>query len=301
MSLCLLWFQIQYHSGVFSRLLEKDFDREFSYPLEVDVLQLVRKLKNGWDPSCGIQPINTINFTYLKTSSHKCKCSPLFSPVLEVGGKYTDAFLSLGMADGPELLFVVKSAHRNAERRLAIRKTWGSESRFLDLTIRTVFLVGVAAPDSEEISTETARLEKEHAIYNDLVQADFIDTYFNLTLKTMSGLKWVVTYCPNARYVVFAGIKLCFSVAFYLRKPVPTCCDILEVDDDMYISTRNVLRFILNPLHYPNDERDHAEPGRLPAIARGEEYKKRLYEQPSIHKTADTFNRLSRSFYRYHR
>jgi hypothetical protein len=66
-------------------------------------------------------------------------------------------------------------------------------------------------------------IEKEQQRYGDIVQADFIDSYFNNTIKTMMGFKWAVTFCPNSKFYMFS-------------------------DDDMYISTKNVLWFIRNPM-----------------------------------------------------
>ena len=42
----------------------------------------------------------------------------------------------------------------------------------------------------------------------------------------MMGLRWAAEQCPTARFYFF-------------------------VDDDYYISTRNVLRFLRNPVNYP--------------------------------------------------
>ena len=107
------------------------------------------------------------------------------------------------MKDNPLILFLVKSALLNYEKRLAIRRTWGDEEDFVPLFgiyIRTVFLVGTS-PSKEHQS----KLDEEDAEFGDIVQSDFLDTYKNLTLKTMSGIKWAFEHCPNASYTVFAG------------------------------------------------------------------------------------------------
>lgn len=112
-----------------------------------------------------------------------------------------------GVKDGPRLLFVIKSARPHSEQRLAIRQTWGNEKRFSDISIRTVFLLGTASHSNDESAESELLIEEEDAKYGDIVQADFVDVYGNNTLKTMSGLKWVVEHCPHARYVVFSGMK----------------------------------------------------------------------------------------------
>lgn len=120
------------------------------------------------------------------------------------------------------LVFVVKSALENFHRRAAIRETWGFERRFSDVPVRTVFLVG-SREDSGDVM---AKVEKEHELFGDLVQGDFHDNYYNNTLKTMMGLRWATEMCPTSRFYLF-------------------------VDDDYYVSARNLLRFLRNPVHYP--------------------------------------------------
>jgi len=120
-------------------------------------------------------------------------------------------------------VFVVKSAIPNAERRASIRQTWGYERRFSDVAVRTVFLLGSSSSHS---ATEMAAVERESIQHGDIVQGDFIDTYYNNTIKTMMGLRWAAEMCPTSRFYMF-------------------------VDDDYYVSTRNLLRFVRNPLNYP--------------------------------------------------
>ncbi|KAB0400751.1 hypothetical protein E2I00_018346, partial [Balaenoptera physalus] len=42
--------------------------------------------------------------------------------------------------------------------------------------------------------------EDEHLLYGNIIQ-DFLDTYNNLTLKTIMAFKWVTEFCPNAGYI----------------------------------------------------------------------------------------------------
>ena len=110
-------------------------------------------------------------------------------------------FSHIGTKDGHHIVFLVKSALPNFERRLAIRQTWGKEKQFSNVTIRRVFLLGKSSDDH----ILQNKLDEEDSKYEDLVQADFIDSYKNLTLKTMSGLKWSVERCSRARYFAFIG------------------------------------------------------------------------------------------------
>jgi hypothetical protein len=46
-----------------------------------------------------------------------------------------------------------------------------------------------------------AAVEQEFAQYKDLVQGNFIDSYFNNTWKTALGLRWAVEHCPKERNI----------------------------------------------------------------------------------------------------
>ncbi|KAK2576786.1 hypothetical protein KPH14_005429 [Odynerus spinipes] len=121
------------------------------------------------------------------------------------------------------VVYIIKSAVQNFDRRMAIRKSWGFEKRFFDVPSRTVFLLGVHSND-EEVQ---AKVKLEATKYKDIIQVNFIDEYYNNTIKTMIGFKWAVEYCSNSKFYMF-------------------------VDDDMYVSVKNVLRFIRNPANYPD-------------------------------------------------
>lgn len=155
------------------------------------------------------------------------------------------SYSSTGMEDDPQILFLVKSALPNYEKRLAIRRTWGDEQRILffefGINIRTVFLVGTSPNWYHQL-----KLDEEDAKFGDIVQSDFLDTYNNLTIKTMSGLKWAFDHCPNASYVVFASNfkdDLINYIYYYIL--------ILILDDNIYLSTYNLLLFVRSWKTYP--------------------------------------------------
>ncbi|XP_029974377.1 UDP-GlcNAc:betaGal beta-1,3-N-acetylglucosaminyltransferase 7, like [Salarias fasciatus] len=122
-------------------------------------------------------------------------------------------------ADGEvHLLMVVKSVIEQHDRREAVRKTWGREQTVDGKTIKTLFLLG-----SPNIGKDTKNLQKlieyEDLIYKDILQWDFMDTFFNLTLKEVNFLKWFDIYCPGVRFI-FKG------------------------DDDVFVNTHNLLELI---------------------------------------------------------
>ncbi|XP_058839229.1 beta-1,3-galactosyltransferase brn-like [Topomyia yanbarensis] len=196
--------------GAFTHMFETDFERTFSYPMEGDILSNVYQLRHGQRPA--VDPINVYNFSYITDCQHKCK--------------EDDRLIA------PRLVLIVKSAMENFDRRVAIRKSWGWEKRFSDVKIRTIFVLGRPAESNRRLQS---LIDLEYANYRDIVQGDFVDAYFNNTIKTMMGFRWAVNYCPRAKFYMFA-------------------------DDDFYISSKNLLKYVRNPVNYPEylEETDEA-------------------------------------------
>ncbi|KAJ3656961.1 hypothetical protein Zmor_015998 [Zophobas morio] len=197
-----LWFGLiltffVYYFGVLTHIFELDFDTSFRYPYDGDIEEFVHQLRANSTPK--VPPINPYNFYFSKPCIEKCR-----------------------NVESLRLVFLVKSAPENWERRVAIRSSWGFEHRFSDVEIRTVFLLGERS--DQELQQ---RLDKEAGKFNDLVQANFTDNYYNNTFKTMMGFTWAVKYCANSRFYIF-------------------------VDDDYFVSTKNLLRFIRHPTAYPS-------------------------------------------------
>ncbi|XP_006822772.2 uncharacterized protein LOC102806376 [Saccoglossus kowalevskii] len=109
-----------------------------------------------------------------------------------------------------DVIFLVISEGSSFSRRRAIRETWGQyyekvESR----NMATVFLLG--KKNSRDVEME---VKAESRDFGDILQGDFIETYRNLVLKTIMGLKWINEYCLGVNYVVkidddvYANVKL---------------------------------------------------------------------------------------------
>ena len=197
----LLYFTCDYF-GVLKYFQQLSYDRHFSYPYEGDVHKFAQMLKAGETPP--VAPVYGHDYFLYKSPNSKC--------LSEDGNHYEQL----------RVLFLVKSALANADKREAIRKTWGYEKRFSDVPIRTVFLLGHAPHDVRL----QAQVQAESQLHGDIVQGNFVDTYFNNTVKSAMGLRWAVETCPKSRFYMF-------------------------VDDDYYVSTRNLLRYLRNPLNYP--------------------------------------------------
>lgn len=89
----------------------------------------------------------------------------------------------------------VFSSAKNFERREAIRKTWANKSSFQQ--IRVGFILGQT--NQHDIQSKLAR---EQAKNNDLIQANFLDSYRNLSYKSLTAWKWISFHCSNAKYLI---------------------------------------------------------------------------------------------------
>ncbi|XP_045905733.1 UDP-GlcNAc:betaGal beta-1,3-N-acetylglucosaminyltransferase 7 [Micropterus dolomieu] len=117
-----------------------------------------------------------------------------------------------------DLLMVIKSVATQHDRREVIRKTWGKEQVVNNKRIKTLFLLGIPSNEAERANHQKL-VEYEDYIYRDMLQWDFLDSFFNLTLKETHFLKWFHTYCRGVRYV-FKG------------------------DDDVFVSVENIFEFL---------------------------------------------------------
>lgn len=124
------------------------------------------------------------------------------------------------------LLLVIKSSPRNYERRELVRRTWGRERKVRGVQLRRLFLVGTASHPLEAPKVNRL-LAMEAQVHGDILQWDFHDTFFNLTLKQVLFLQWQETRCTNASFI-------------------------LNGDDDVFAHTDNMVTYLQghNPDHH---------------------------------------------------
>ncbi|XP_037678416.1 lactosylceramide 1,3-N-acetyl-beta-D-glucosaminyltransferase-like [Choloepus didactylus] len=104
------------------------------------------------------------------------------------------------------LLLFVKSAPENYGRHSAIRKTWGNDKYVrsqLNANIKTLFALGTPSNPLKREEMQR-KLELENQMYNDIIQQDFVDSFYNLTLKLLLQFRWANTFCPHARFLMTA-------------------------------------------------------------------------------------------------
>uniref|UniRef100_M4AYR2 Hexosyltransferase n=1 Tax=Xiphophorus maculatus TaxID=8083 RepID=M4AYR2_XIPMA len=127
------------------------------------------------------------------------------------------------------LLVFVKSFPENFERRNAIRTTWGNEGYIqntLGVTVKVLFALGtVRRKKTEPLWSNKSdsgfrrKLVHEDAVYGDLIQKNFKDSFHNLTLKLIMQYHWMHSRCAHARFF-------------------------MTTDDDVFVHMPNLVRYL---------------------------------------------------------
>ncbi|KAM7074439.1 beta-1,3-galactosyltransferase 2-like [Ciconia maguari] len=115
----------------------------------------------------------------------------------------------------PFLVLLVVTEPADVAGRNAIRQTWGNESSVPGVSILRLFLIGIHPVFAQELRPV---LEEESLLHRDILQQDFLDTYNNLTLKTLMGMEWVSKHCPNASYVVKADRDIFLNLGYLVER-----------------------------------------------------------------------------------
>ncbi|XP_041645044.1 N-acetyllactosaminide beta-1,3-N-acetylglucosaminyltransferase 2 [Cheilinus undulatus] len=118
----------------------------------------------------------------------------------------------------PFLLLAVKSLAPHFDRRQAIRQSWGRAGVMANRTVVTIFLLGNATAGDHHPDL-SGMLQYEHARHKDIIQWNYRDSFFNLTVKEVLFLEWIQTRCSGARFI-FKG------------------------DDDVFVNTYRILDFL---------------------------------------------------------
>lgn len=63
-----------------------------------------------------------------------------------------------------------------------------------------------------------AEINEENALYGDIIQTDYLDTYKNLTLKAISWMSWVDSYCPKVETIVKSDDDMVIDVFKLIKR-----------------------------------------------------------------------------------
>ncbi|XP_014672512.1 PREDICTED: beta-1,3-galactosyltransferase 5-like [Priapulus caudatus] len=124
----------------------------------------------------------------------------------------------LGCPDRPWILALVISSAEDFQCRAAVRSTWASEASALGLNLterlRVLHLIAVSRNE-----TANNNIMRESRTHFDLAQGNFVDSYRNLTIKSIMGLHIATSACPRQPGLV------------------------IKIDCDTYLNVDNLLAF----------------------------------------------------------
>ena len=120
------------------------------------------------------------------------------------------------------LLIAVQSNPSNPQRRRVNRKTW---MRMQNEDIKTIFVFGKSRVETAE---EARNIEEEQKRFCDLVQMDFIDDYQNVSLDSISAIKFALSLANPPEFLAIA-------------------------DDDVFVNVPSVHRLLFESGFIAND------------------------------------------------
>lgn len=104
----------------------------------------------------------------------------------------------------PFLVLMVPVAPSDKTSRHAIRSSWGGLRSVRGREVQVYFLLGSIAPGNKMKPNQAVQNQilKESQLFHDIIQNDFVDSYGNLTVKTMLMFEWLRSHCPNSSYAM---------------------------------------------------------------------------------------------------
>lgn len=116
-----------------------------------------------------------------------------------------------GSPEPVDILILITTAYTHMRERATLRKTWLTRTKQNTAKVRYAFILGWSA--NSQLRKYVAR---ESEIYRDIVIADFMDSYSNLTYKTIAAFSWARQWCGHTKFV-------------------------MKTDDDMYVNIENLI------------------------------------------------------------
>ncbi|KAK6964336.1 beta-1 3-galactosyltransferase 1 [Biomphalaria glabrata] len=117
-----------------------------------------------------------------------------------------------------ELVICVLSKRNNFHTRRTIRETWGSYAYDRRNNASLIFFIGSEIPSTTLLDSDQPMVDTESNILGDILQEEYIDSYNNLSLKTVSILKWVTFQCPKSKFILKSDDDMFINVPLLVRK-----------------------------------------------------------------------------------
>ncbi|KAK8802006.1 hypothetical protein WA158_006401 [Blastocystis sp. Blastoise] len=116
----------------------------------------------------------------------------------------------------PFILFIHPMSAKDLKIRQAIRKTFGSIVSVDNITIKHLFIMGQSIDPYED-----RFLEEEEQKYKDIVVYNFQNSFLNVTLNVLLGMKWSLQYCPHTQYFIRSDGDTWVNILNLVRVQLP--------------------------------------------------------------------------------
>ena len=158
------------------------------------------------------------NHTFMAVPEPNRNSPPVFTSFLIPNANYCSSHRL-------DIIVYSHSAVDNFDLRLAVRNTWGSRVQLERDRAALVFILGKSLNQSIQL-----KVVEESLAYGDIVQAEFIDDYYNLTYKAFMSIQWLKIYCTAVPIVVktdddiFLDIESVLTLIKHKMKPRSVIC-----------------------------------------------------------------------------
>ncbi|XP_075703453.1 beta-1,3-galactosyltransferase 5-like [Rhinoderma darwinii] len=94
------------------------------------------------------------------------------------------------------IVLAIKSHPGSGSRREALRRTWAQEQQLDGYTLRPIFLLG-----QTDVSGQMEIAKTESQEFGDVLQWDFTEEHYNLSLKERCFLEWIFHQLPQVAFI----------------------------------------------------------------------------------------------------
>lgn len=156
-------------------------------------------------------------------------------------------------------VMIVLSARNNFDNRNLVRQTYGSIKSANNIRILgVVFMLGNSNENGVD-TNEAKKLQAEVEEFGDIVIGDFVDSYKNLTRKTITAYEWISLHCRQAQFIVKTDDDVVVNI-FQLTKELNSwsSADVASssiwcaIHQDEPIITDPASKFFVPPELFPN-------------------------------------------------
>ncbi len=105
---------------------------------------------------------------------------------------------SASLKNSSDMIMLIKSRPQEFSQRQTVRETWGTEFRE-----KLAFVIGQPYSNSGLIPELDLAIQQESKQFRDILYVDFVDSYYNLSLKFVASLRFMSSECSPANFFAY--------------------------------------------------------------------------------------------------